>query len=53
MKDASIEEKKTLGGKLSEMKTRLTEEYTKKENEISVNEINEQLEKDIVDISVT
>ena len=53
MKDASVEEKKTLWGKLSEIKTKLIEEYSKKENEISVNEINEQLEKDIVDISVT
>jgi phenylalanyl-tRNA synthetase alpha subunit len=53
MKDASIEEKKTLGGKLSEIKNKLTEEYSKKENEISINEINEQLKQDIVDISVT
>ena len=53
MKDASVEEKKALWGKLSEIKTKLTEEYSKKESEISINEINEQLEKDIVDISVT
>jgi hypothetical protein len=31
----------------------LTEEYSKKESEISIGEINAQLEKDIVDISVT
>jgi hypothetical protein len=31
----------------------LTEEYSKKESEISINEINEQLKQDIVDISVT
>lgn len=52
MKDASIEEKKTLWAKLSEIKTKLTSEYTKKDNEISIFEINEQLKKDIVDISV-
>jgi phenylalanyl-tRNA synthetase alpha subunit len=52
MKDASIEEKKTLGAKLSEIKNSLTEKYNKKENEISIIEINEQLKKDIVDISV-
>ena len=52
MKDASVEEKKVLGGKLSEMKSKLTEEYSKKENEISIAEINEQLKQDIVDISV-
>ena len=53
MKDATPEEKKTLGWKLSEIKTKLTEEYSKKESEISIGEINAQLEKDIVDISVT
>lgn len=52
MKDASIEEKKSLWAKLSEIKNKLTEEYSKKENEISISEINEQLKKDIVDISV-
>ncbi|MCK9466740.1 MAG: hypothetical protein M0P94_00240 [Candidatus Absconditabacterales bacterium] len=52
MKDASIEEKKILGAKLSEIKTKLNEEYSKKENEISILEINLQLSKDIVDISV-
>ena len=53
MKDASPEEKKTLGWKLSEIKTKLMDEYSKKEGEISINEINEQLKQDIVDISVT
>jgi phenylalanyl-tRNA synthetase alpha subunit len=52
MKDASIEEKKTLGAKLSEIKNTLTDEYNKKENDMSMLEINEQLKKDIVDISV-
>lgn len=52
MKDASIEEKKTLGAKLSEIKNTLTEGYNKKENDMSMLEINEQLKKDIVDISV-
>jgi len=52
MKDASIEEKKILWAKLSEIKTKLNEEYSKKENEISILEINLQLSKDIVDISV-
>ena len=53
MKDADIEEKRQLWAKLSEIKSKLTQEYTKKENEISVKEINEQLKKDIVDISVS
>jgi hypothetical protein len=35
------------------MKTKLMDEYNKKEGEISINEINEQLKQDIVDISVT
>ena len=52
MKDASIEEKKTLWAKLSEMKTKLTDAYDQKDNELSMSEINEQLKKDIVDISV-
>jgi phenylalanyl-tRNA synthetase alpha subunit len=52
MKDASIEEKKDLGAKLSEIKNTLTDEYNKKENDMSMLEINEQLKKDIVDISV-
>jgi hypothetical protein len=35
------------------MKNTLMDAYTKKENEMSINEINEQLKQDIVDISVT
>jgi len=52
MKDASPEEKKELGAKLSELKNNLTKAYSKKENELSIIEINKQLGQDIVDISV-
>lgn len=52
MKDASIEEKKTLWARLSEIKDAINDAYHKKESEIVVLEINEQLQKDIVDISI-
>jgi phenylalanyl-tRNA synthetase alpha subunit len=52
MKDASPEEKKELGAKLSELKNALNTAYAKKDSELSILEINAQLEQDIVDISV-
>lgn len=48
----SPEEKKERGSKLSEIKTKLTEAYEAKEQFFKMAQINEQLEKDIVDISL-
>lgn len=45
-------EKKERGAKLSEIKTKLTEAYEAKEQSFKMLQINEQLEKDIVDISL-
>lgn len=46
------EEKKNRGAKLSEIKTKLTEAYESKEQIFKMTQINEQLEKDLVDISL-
>ena len=46
------EEKKERGAKLSEIKTKLTEAYEIKEQTFKIAQINEQLEKDLVDISL-
>jgi phenylalanyl-tRNA synthetase alpha subunit len=46
------EEKKERGAKLSEIKTKLTEAYEAKEQTFKMAQINEQLEKDVVDISL-
>ena len=52
MVDLPPEEKKEKGAKLSEIKTKLTEAYEAKEREFKMGQINEQLEKDLVDISL-
>ena len=46
------EEKKERWAKLSEIKTKLTEAYEAKEQTFKMAQINEQLEKDVVDISL-
>jgi len=46
------EEKKIRGAKLSEIKMKLTESYEAKEQSFKMAQINEQLEKDLVDISL-
>jgi len=48
----SPEDKKERGAKLSEIKTQLTEAYEAKEQSFKMAQINEQLEKDLVDISL-
>jgi len=52
MIDLAPEEKKQKGAKLSEIKTKLTEAYEAKEQSFKMEQINEQLEKDLVDISL-
>lgn len=52
MKSATPEEKKELWVKLSEIKNTLSAAYSKKNSELSILEINKQLEQDIVDISI-
>ncbi len=46
------EEKKERGAKLSDIKAKLTEAYKTKEQSFRMGQINEQLEKDLVDISL-
>lgn len=46
------EEKKDKGAKLSDIKTQLTSAYEHKHQQFMVAQINEQLEKDIVDVSL-
>jgi phenylalanyl-tRNA synthetase alpha chain len=46
------EEKKSRGAKLSEIKTKLTEVYEAKEQSLKMGQINEQLGKDLIDISL-
>jgi Fe2+ or Zn2+ uptake regulation protein len=48
----SPEEKKERGAKLSEIKTKLMETYEAKEQSFKMEEINLQLQKDSVDISL-
>ncbi len=52
MGNLSPEERKTQGQVLSETKTTLEQAYQEKENEYSLQEINQLLEQDIVDISL-
>lgn len=52
MVDLPSEEKKERWAKLSEIKTKLTEAYETKEREFKLGQINQQLEKDLVDISL-
>ena len=52
MVNLAPEEKKEKGAKLSEIKTKLTEAYEAKEQSFKMGQINEQLEKDLVDISL-
>ena len=52
MVDLAPEEKKEKGAKLSEIKTKLTQAYEAKEQSFKMWQINEQLEKDLVDISL-
>jgi phenylalanyl-tRNA synthetase alpha chain len=53
LKDASPEEKKTLGAHLSSAKEILTQTYEDKADILGLEEINLQLQEDIVDISLT
>ena len=46
------EEKKERGAKLSDIKTKLTEAYEAKEQSFKMTQINGQLEKDLIDISL-
>ena len=46
------EEKKDRGAKLSDIKTKLTEAYEAKQQSFKMGQINQQLEKDLVDISL-
>ncbi|HMS91638.1 MAG TPA: hypothetical protein PKC87_05435, partial [Candidatus Absconditabacterales bacterium] len=46
------EEKKDKGALLSDIKTQLTSAYEQKQQQFVVKQINEQLEKDLVDISL-
>jgi phenylalanyl-tRNA synthetase alpha subunit len=48
----SDQEKKIFGKTLSDTKNILTSEYEKKENELSIKNINKNSEKDIIDISI-
>ena len=52
MVDLAPEEKKEKGAKLSEIKTKLMQAYEAKEQNFKMGQINEQLEKDLVDISL-
>jgi hypothetical protein len=52
MMELSPEEKKERGVKLSEIKTILMQSYEAKEQYFKMEKINEQLEKDLVDISL-
>lgn len=52
MLSLSPEEKKERGGKLSEIKTKLMAAYEAKEQSFKMEEINQQLQKDLVDISL-
>jgi hypothetical protein len=52
MIDLVPEEKKQRGAQLSEIKTKLTEAYEIKEQTFKMAQINIQLEKDLVDISL-
>jgi len=48
----SDEEKKTFGKKMSDLKNWITGAYAEKEKNLTIIQINEKLEKDIVDISI-
>lgn len=52
MVDLAPQEKKERGAQLSEIKTKLTEAYEARELEFKLGQINQQLEKDLVDISI-
>lgn len=52
MVDLVPEEKKEKGAVLSELKTKLTEAYEAKQQFFKLAQINQQLEKDLVDISL-
>ena len=51
LKDLSIEDKKRVGGELGESKKLLQEAYDKKEKEFQQAAIDEQLHKEIIDIT--
>ncbi len=53
MKDLDQEARKTRGQELSEAKNILTTAYNKKEMQLSLQDINQQLKKELVDISLT
>jgi phenylalanyl-tRNA synthetase alpha chain len=53
LKDATPEERKTIGAKANEVKNAIEEQVTKKMLELELQEINENLAKDKIDISLT
>lgn len=52
MVDLAPEEKKEKGAKLSDIKTNLTQAYEAKQQHFKMAQINEQLQKDPIDISL-
>jgi phenylalanyl-tRNA synthetase alpha chain len=53
LKDATPEEKRTIGSKANELKNKIEELVSSKMQELELHEINESLEKDKIDISLT
>lgn len=53
LKDATVEEKRLIGARANEVKTAIEELFSAKMQEIELQEINEKLNKDKVDISLT
>lgn len=53
LKDATVEEKKSIGAKANEVKSAIEELFSAKAREIELKEINEKLEKDKIDFSLT
>ena len=53
LKDASPEEKRTIGAKANELKNQIESLFTAKMQELEVNDINESLAKNKMDISLT
>ena len=53
LKDATVEEKRLIGARANEVKTAIEELFSAKLQEIELKEINEKLNKDKIDISLT
>lgn len=53
LKDATVEEKRLIGARANEVKTAIEELFSAKMQEIELKEINEKLNKDKIDISLT